>query len=350
MDRLAIVAAIAWGIAFATTGGLVWLLSRWRLLDQPNERSSHTVPIPRGGGVGILIGLAVVAAWAANAGWPLPVRWATLCAATAVIAAVGLWDDLAPAGVPWWLRLIVQSLAALWMAAPVGGLERLPLPAPLDIPLGPLAVPVAVIWIVAVVNFVNFMDGIDGIAGAQLSAIGLALAGALAATTAGGGGAWLGLAVTGACLGFLTHNWQPACIFMGDVGSSSIGFLVAALPFAGWLERRSGVMLVGVSAFLFLADASLSVVRRLLRRERIWTAHRSHLYQRLVLAGYSHATVSGAVAAAALLLSALAVAAYRRGSPRLWWLSFGAGGLLFLLELAWTRRAERIAGAARSGD
>ncbi len=308
------------------------------MLDQPNERSSHTVPVARGGGIAVLLGLGVAfaAAWAAHL--PLPPRWLPLMAATALVAGVGLWDDLSQQGAPPWLRLAVHLAAALWVVGPVGGIANLPLPGPLDLPLGALAVPLGVLWVAAVVNFVNFMDGIDGIAGVQIVALGLALAVAGGVARAGG---WLGLALAAAALGFLFLNWHPAKLFLGDVGSGALGFFAAALPFVGELEPRRGVMLVGIALFLFLGDATVTLIWRVSRGERPWKPHRSHMYQRLVIAGCSHAQVSAAVGGGALALSILAAVAYRADQPWLWWCGFALGLTLLTTEAWWAFRAVR---------
>ncbi len=303
------------------------------MVDVPNERSLHSAPVPRGGGVAVLLGLAIAAASAGVVHLPFPSRWLALLVATAVVAGVGLWDDLSPRGVSAWLRLAVHLMAAWWVVAPAGGIPTLPLPSPLDWPLGPLAVPLGVLWVASVVNFVNFMDGIDGITGVQMVALGVALA-----MAGGWESGWLGLALAAAALGFLWFNWHPAKLFLGDVGSGGLGFFAAALPFAGELEPRRGVMLVGITLFLFLGDATVTLLRRLHRGERLWEAHRSHFYQRLVIAGLSHAQVSSAVAVGAFALSILAAVAYRADQPWIWWLGFAAGGLLLAAEAGWVYR------------
>ena len=321
--------AVALGVALA----LARLLPRWQVLDVPNERSSHQVPVPRGGGVAVLVGLAAGTLCSWFLGLPLSPRGWALGGATAMVAAVGLWDDLSKA--PWWARLAVHFLAAAWVVVPVGGLERLPLPAPLDLTTGIFAVPLALVWVVGLVNMVNFTDGIDGIVGLQILVLGLAVAGV------GGDARWLGWALAAACLGFLWVNWHPAKLFLGDVGSGALGFLAGALPFASNLEARSGALLVGVVLFVPLADTSSATIRRTVRLERLSVGHRTHAYQRLVDAGYSHSLVAGAIGAAALVLAGLAVWAYRVGSDPWWWFALAVGVALYLCELLWSRRARR---------
>jgi UDP-N-acetylmuramyl pentapeptide phosphotransferase/UDP-N-acetylglucosamine-1-phosphate transferase len=163
-----------------------------------------------------------------------------------------------------------------------------------------LGIVVTVVWIVGLTNVYNFMDGIDGIAAVQGVVAGIAWAVA---------GAWMGAGVVllfgfvlaGACAGFLVHNWTPAKIFMGDVGSAFLGFTYAVLPIlvVSELPRLAGTLQPGIVpgfailvVWPFVGDGLLTFVRRVLRGEPVWKAHRSHLYQRLVQTGWSHAGVS----------------------------------------------------------
>lgn len=351
-------AAVALSTSVLVTGWLIGWLRRAKLLDRPNERSSHEVPTPRGGGLGILAGLlaagAVVALWPGESPptWNLP-PW-NLLAAVAAVAVVGMLDDRR--NVPSGLRLAVHLGAALIVAVPAGGLSRLPLPAPLDIEVpAVLGLALAVLWLVAVLNFVNFMDGIDGITGLQLLIAGVAL-GVLHHDLRGTGAwGWLGPALAAASAGFLLYNWRtrrPARVFLGDVGSGSLGLLVAAAPFtfgsagssqsAGEPQLTAAVLIPYVALFLwpFLADATFTLLRRLLRGERVWQAHRSHLYQRLVQSGWGHATVAAGVGAMAMLTSTLALVRRADG-----W-ALAAAGVLWVLQLGLTLTCERRSAAS----
>ena len=160
----------------------------------------------------------------------------------------------------------------------LGGFERLPLPPRLDLAAGVWGTPLAVVWIVAVVNFYNFIDGIDGIASLQalITAAGILLAGIDPVA------ALLAAAVVGAAAGFLRFNWSPASVFLGDAGSYFLGYTLAALPLLAPRQLRSqAALFVAVSLWLFLADATFTLVSRALRGERIYEAHREHLYQKL---------------------------------------------------------------------
>lgn len=274
---------------------------RWGLLDWPSARSSHRRPTPRGGGLAVVLG-ATAGLAAARLPWS---RGAvTIVAGAAALALLGLSDDRF--GLPRALRLLVQLLVATAVVLACGGLSRLPLPAPLDLPLGPLAAPLAVLWIVAVVNFYNFMDGIDGLAGIQgvVTGAGVALAVWDPLSSA------CGAALAGACLGFLVFNWAPARIFLGDVGSLFLGYTLAVLPFLARQGAREGhVFFMALSLWLFLSDATWTLVSRLLRVRRWYEPHREHLYQRLVDGGWSHARTAAAIGLGSLILTGAALAA-----------------------------------------
>lgn len=228
---IAAVVLVSFFVALAVTRQLIFYAHKSGLLDTPNVRSSHTRPTPRGGGIGICAGVGAGVAAAGIAGAALP-PW-PLLVLLAAVAALGYWDDRAR-GLAASLRMGLQILAAgaaVWILGPF---EHFPLPAPFDVPAGLLAWPLSVVWIVGVLNLYNFLDGIDGFAGLQGVIAGLGLA-ALPVTEPV---RILGLAAAAACLGFLRWNWHPARIFMGDVGSTMLGFLYATAPLLLEPERR----------------------------------------------------------------------------------------------------------------
>jgi Fuc2NAc and GlcNAc transferase len=332
--------AVAFAVTTATTPLVRSAARRLGLLDRPNARSSHAAVTPRSGGLAVLLGLLSATA-------VIPGLWvgrATLAwlAGALIVAAMGLLDDRF--GLPAGPRLAVQAVAAAPVVAATHGFERLPLPAPLDLALGPLAVPLALVWIVGVVNFYNFMDGIDGLAGLQGLVTAAALALALraeapaAATVAG--------TLAAACAGFLIFNWQPASVFLGDAGSGLVGYTLATLPLLVARERRSeAVALTGVSLLLFLADATFCLARRILRGERWYEAHREHLYQRWVRSGAAHAQVSLRLGTAALLITALALVGWERRDAVWTWAALLLGAAAIAGEWALVRRLERRAGS-----
>lgn len=283
---LAAVPAAAFLIAVAATRmALGWLRAR-AILDRPNERSSHAVPTPRGGGIGLLAGL--LPAWTGIA-LALPGAdpvWPLLLAAALLLAALSFADDLK--GLSARVRFAAQ-LAAVAVVLAAMQPEDYVFQGLLPLWLDRILTALAWLWFV---NLFNFMDGIDGISGVEAASIGIgvALIGWLASslTTVG-----FGLALAGAALGFLVWNWSPARVFLGDVGSIPVGFL------GGWLLIRLAQDGAWAAALIlpayYLGDATLTLLRRAWRRERLWQAHRSHFYQQAVQRGCRHADVSRAV-------------------------------------------------------
>jgi UDP-N-acetylmuramyl pentapeptide phosphotransferase/UDP-N-acetylglucosamine-1-phosphate transferase len=252
---------------------------RRALLDGINERSLHSIPTPRLGGVAIV--LAVLSAAAASASWSEPHTRALLFIG-ALIAAVGLRDDLRPLSAS--ARIIIQiGAAALFLA--LVGVPPLLFAFGRAFPLPSAAVAILlVVWIVGVLNIYNFMDGMDGLAGFQTCSAAIALA------TSGEPSLAMGAAMSGSALGFLAHNYPPARIFMGDAGSTFIGFTFAAFGVIG-LHHGVPLTLAALALAPFLLDGTFTIIRRARRRERIWQAHRSHLYQRAVQSGLGHREV-----------------------------------------------------------
>jgi len=330
------IAPLAIGLAVSLLATpLVRALARHgSLLDHPGPRSSHRTVTPRGGGLAILAGLAAALLWGRGDWTATPPVFALLVGG-AVVALVGLLDDRF--GLPPLPRFLCHLAAAVGVVAVTGGLERLPLPPPLDAPTGPLGGVLAVLWVIVVVNFMNFMDGIDGLAGLQgaITGMALALAGLEPSVTL------LGAALAGACAGFLFFNWAPASIFLGDVGSGLLGYTLATIPLlAPPATRTHAVLLAGTSLWLLLADASICLLRRVARGERFYEAHREHLYQRWVAAGASHAQAAGWIGLGSAATTVLALIGWRTGEPS--WAGAGLtlGAVLFGLQWRVVRRAE----------
>lgn len=296
---------IAFGLSYAGVAGFRHWAHQKQLLDVPNERSSHTVPTPRGGGVAIVA--VTIAGWLLYGLIVSQLKPLILFSVGAILIAVVGWiDDLKP--LPAALRFGVHFLAAGLAVIGLGYFEIVNLPLFHEISLGWLGLPLTLFWIVGLTNAFNFMDGIDGIAGLQalLAGIGWLFLG------------WfgnqpivlmIGLLLAATSLGFLLHNWHPAKIFMGDVSSAFLGYTFAVLPlFALRLApEQTKLLSCGVLLLLpFIFDTTFTLVRRALRRENVFAAHRSHLYQRLVIAGFSHSHVTllyGLLAAVGMLLS-----------------------------------------------
>jgi UDP-N-acetylmuramyl pentapeptide phosphotransferase/UDP-N-acetylglucosamine-1-phosphate transferase len=299
---LAVVALVA--VVFAVSVAACALarvaLLRWMVLDTPNARSSHVRPVPRGGGAGFV--LVVLAAWTVL--WlhgDARITSAVLLGAVAV-ALVSFADDLG--GVSLAKRLIVHAVAiavALFYLPVEGPILASFLPLPLDRLLAGLAW----LWFV---NLFNFMDGIDGIAAGEAVVVALGVA-VLAVVHPGLGlPALEALTVGAAALGFLLFNWPPARLFMGDVGSTGLGFLL------GWLLLITAAKGALVPAFLlplyFVADATTTLAMRARRRQRLGEAHRDHAYQRGVDGGLSHRAVTSAAIAVGVILIGVSLAAF----------------------------------------
>jgi Fuc2NAc and GlcNAc transferase len=302
---------------------------RWNLLDRPNARSSHEGVVPRGGGVAVVVAV-ILALWlgpgAFRAGGSA--GHALLLGALA-LAVIGFWDDRR--GLPAIVRLAAQVAVASVVVAVLGGFERVPLPSPVDLPLGSIGGgALAALWIVTVVNFFNFLDGIDGLATLQAvitaAAVAFATWDPLAAAAAA--------AVAGAAAGFLPYNWSRASIFLGDVGSYFLGFTLAALPLlAPPAARPRAVLLVALSLWLFLADAAWTLARRVRRGAPVHEAHREHLYQQLAMR-WGHPRVAAAIGLGSAALTAGAWWAWVRGDAASAWVALAAAALAFAAEWA----------------
>lgn len=335
-----LIASVAAIVSWLGIRVLIPILRRHEVLDIPGSRSSHDVPTPRGGGLGIIAGIAVGVALASSVSGigVNPVLWAAM----GLVALVG-WADDQKKVLPIWVRLASQFVAAAMIVGAMGGLRTFPLPAPADIEIGWMGSLLSVLWIVGVTNVYNFLDGIDGYAGTQgvIAGLGFLFIG-------DPGQAILGVAVAGACLGFLVHNWHQAKIFMGDVGSSTLGFLFAALPFLSPMEERSRLLFAtGILLWFFLADGAFTLLSRAYRRERVWTAHRSHLYQRLVRTALRHDQVVIALGLGMIFLATSIVLASRTGDALMKWGTLGLALLSFSGLFLWVRKRE--ADSARTG-
>ncbi|MGY8958072.1 MAG: MraY family glycosyltransferase [Alphaproteobacteria bacterium] len=297
---LAIPVLIAFIGAIACVGFLIPILRRRAIMDLPNDRSSHTTPTPRGGGAAVTLVILLVWAWRAVETGD---SWSPAILAAALGLAVVSWVDdlrsLSPL-----TRLAAQVLAvAIGVAALLDGaffFQGL-LPGWLDV----LVAAIGWIWFV---NLFNFMDGIDGISGVEAFSVGCGAAlVAFLAPDIAPPAPFFGLTIAAAALGFLMWNWHPAKVFLGDVGSIPIGFLL------GWVLLGLAAAGLWAAAIIlplyYLADATITLTRRVLRGEKPWRAHREHFYQRAVQNGRSHARVSAMILVANFALIALAVAA-----------------------------------------
>jgi Fuc2NAc and GlcNAc transferase len=331
----------ALGVSFLATLVTTPLMraAAWRvgLLDQPNERSSHRQVTPRAGGIAIVLGLTV-ALVLVGADLGAHEDLGALFAGGLLVAGVGLVDDRL--GLSPWSRLTVHVIAASGLVWATGGFERVPLPSPLDRPLGAVGPALAVLWVVTVVNFYNFMDGIDGLAGVQGVITGGAVT--LAFGSVSPAAALVAAALTGACAAFLVFNRPPATVFLGDAGSGLLGYTLAGLALLGPSGRQSeATLMVAASLWLFLADAGTCLARRIVTRARWHEAHREHVYQRWVDQGASHARVTFWMGLGALILTALALMGWQTRDGFWYWTALGIGSVMIMAAWTTVRRLER---------
>jgi UDP-N-acetylmuramyl pentapeptide phosphotransferase/UDP-N-acetylglucosamine-1-phosphate transferase len=339
MTTLAITAVAAMTCAVAGTGLLRTHAAAWGLIDVPNERSLHTRVMPRGGGIVLVLtvlgGLLVVGPSAAAP----PNRLAAYAGAALLVAVIGWRDDYR--SVPPAIRLVTHLVAAAIGLAAWGTFGRIQLPGIGEIPLpNVIAIAVTMVWLVGLLNAYNFMDGIDGMASGQAVVAGVMWA--LACGTAAPLPTATAALIAAASLGFLWHNWSPARIFMGDTGSGFLGFSFAILPLMAYQAlgdpRLPVVGLLIVAPFVF--DTMFTMTRRARRGEKLLDAHRSHLYQRLVTAGWSHSVVATLYLMLACLSGASALAWLRGGLPGQI-LLIPAAAILGLPVLAWVAERKR---------
>lgn len=292
------------------------------LLAVPNARSSHTTPTPTSGGLAIVLIVVLNILIYAMFNTPDPKSIIFLYLVGGIGVSFVSWiDDLHPIRNRW--RFAVHTFGAALVVFLIGHWKITSIPILGTFDLHWLAIPISLIWIIGLTNAYNFMDGIDGIAGGQAVVAGLGWAFL---------GWWkadplielLGLSSAAASLGFLWHNWPPARIFMGDVGSAFLGFSFAFLAILGaMMDHRlalAGILFV----WPFIFDSMFTFFRRLKNGENVFSAHRSHLYQRLTISGYSHRFVSSLY---------VALAAWGAIGAILWLLHDSATGIVVIYTI-----------------
>lgn len=282
--------------------GLVALIKRlalrYNVLDVPNERSSHTIPTVRGGGaaiVAVTLGGAIVSAAVNPAYWGAVLPFAAGGLIVAVLSGI---DDVKPLSAK--LRFGMHFGVAVIAVVGLGYWEQISLPVVSTVTLGVVGLPLTLVWIVGLTNAYNFMDGIDGIAGGQavVAGLGWLMLAALMPQALGISEiapliGIVGLLIAASSLGFLGHNWSPASIFMGDVGSAFLGYSFAVLPLFAPADARAPLALAAaLLVWAFLLDAGVTFLYRLVKRENVFAAHRKHFYQRMTQRGVSHRDMS----------------------------------------------------------
>jgi UDP-N-acetylmuramyl pentapeptide phosphotransferase/UDP-N-acetylglucosamine-1-phosphate transferase len=313
-------------IAAWVTALSIHLLRRGRLgakvQDIPNSRSLHVAPVPRVGGIGLMAGIA--SAWAMQ---PEALDW-WLLLPLALLFLVSMLDDLY--SLPVRQRLATHLVAAILLAVGGGVYSA----------YGPWLALAVVLFAVWMTNLYNFMDGSDGLAGG-MALLGFGACGIAAAMAGDDAMALLNLSVSAAALGFLWFNFPTARVFMGDAGSIPLGFLVAALGMRGWLMGCWELWFPLLVFSPFIADASITLLRRTLRGAKVTEAHREHYYQRAIRMGWSHRRVA---VAGYLLMLASGVSALLAVGEALPWLLFGIWLSIYAVLMYWLDRRWRSHG------
>ncbi|MGH8762265.1 MAG: MraY family glycosyltransferase [Nitrosospira sp.] len=257
--------------AFTITLILIWRLIKGdvlNILDYPNPRSLHTKSVPRTGGLGLVLG--ILTSWALLP-TALPV---SVTFGVALLTLISFADDIF--GLRVLGRLMMHGAVAIWFSVALlfeahGGMIV-------------IVTAIAIIWII---NLYNFMDGSDGLAGG-MALIGFGCYGLTAWLAGDESFAMINFCIAAAAAAFLLFNFYPARIFMGDAGAIPLGFLAASLGVTGWANGLWPPWLPILVFSPFIVDASVTLLKRGLRREKIWQAHREHYYQRLVQSGFGH--------------------------------------------------------------
>lgn len=281
-------------VAAIGTGVLRRYALQWKVLDIPNERSSHAVPTPRGGGFAIVSAATVafvVLGWAGSLESDLLLA---LVGGGIAVAAVGFMDDRR--SLPVAVRITVHFASAVWAIWVLGGVPAIQWGSRIMDPgiIGDVLAVLAIVW---VLNLFNFIDGIDGIAASE--AVFIAGAGATLCYSTGSSSSVpaAALVIAAASFGFLIWNWPPAKIFMGDVGSGYLGYVLAVVAIAALRENPVAMFVWLILGGIFFVDATVTLVRRLVRGERVYEAHRSHAYQWLARRWGNHRRVTVTVIA-----------------------------------------------------
>lgn len=306
-------AAAAIGTYFGVEFFRRWSLRR-EIVDHPNHRSSHRDPTPRGGGAVIL--LVTITFSTAFSLWQSGIFPWGFIAGAVIIGTVSWLDDVFDVSPVLRLAAHIVGAAVLVIHSGVFGSIYLPI-FNAETGTGFFGTLLTLALIVWLINAFNFMDGIDGMAGLQAAVAGFGwlIFGLIFGLPFS---IFLGGVVAFSCFGFLFHNWQPAKIFLGDVGSSFLGFTFAALPLMAAIEKPALAGKLPIVGLLFVwlifLDTAITFVRRIIARRPFWRPHREHFYQRHIISGKSHRRVSKIYGLAASIITALTILAAWRGA------------------------------------
>ncbi len=302
LTQLIAIACVIVFVSWWSVGRLIKFLISKDIVDRPNHRTLHQGAVPRGGGLviiaGLLLALAVAAAFDDR-----PILFAALGLFVFAWSALSWYDDrsnLSPR-----FRLLVQVGICLLSIFAFGWVSHVHSPGSFSLPLYFLGPVLSIIGLVWMANLYNFMDGLDGLAASQTIVASLSMAfwfymfGDISL-------ALVLISLASLTYGFLLWNWNPARVFMGDVGSIGLGAFFGLIFILG-VTRYDVSILSFFSLFaVFIADSTSTIIMRALKREKIWQPHRQHFYQRLATAGYSHAKIAIAALVLMILCSLLA--------------------------------------------
>lgn len=313
--------------AFTVTLILIWWLIKGnilKVLDHPNPRSLHTVAVPRTGGLAMVLG--VLASWPLfHAALPFSVSLGVV-----LLALVSFADDVF--GLRIFGRLMIHCVVAAWFSVAL-----------LFEAHGWMIVTMTTVAIVWMINLYNFMDGSDGLAGG-MTLIGFSCYGLIAGLAGNESFAMINFCIAAAAAAFLLFNFHPARIFMGDTGAIPMGFLAASLGVTGWANGLWPMWVPVLIFSPFIVDASVTLVKRGLRREKIWRAHREHYYQRLVQSGFGHRNTALLGYSVMLAAGVSAIWAMRQDAAIQLGVGMAWGGVYLIMTIGSERYFERRRG------
>ena len=331
MSRAILVIGITF-LAFILTGLAAWYAHRSGMVDRPGERHSHAVVTPRGGGIGIILALFIASTYLISSGDEV---WSKcILPGLLVLALLGWQDDHASLSVR--LRFVIQLVVSIYLVACAinnGWME------------GVGSILLAVVFLVWMTNLYNFMDGSNGMAGLQ-GVFGGAVLFSLFDSAGQHNLALASACVAASCAGFLPWNLGNARVFMGDVGSISLGFVFGALLVIGVGNQVFSLPVALMVMLVFVTDSTLTLIRRILKREQWYNAHKQHLYQRLIARGWTHGRVALLYQAVnlALVVPGIVVAV---NYPALAWVV--AVILILVFTIGWYQLIKRNGVLAQAG-
>lgn len=316
---------VSFALTWVTLNALLRMWSH-RILDYPNERSLHHRPVPRLGGVAIAFGIATGVPFVSQ------LEWWPLWFGAILLVGVSFVDDII--SLPIVARLVAHFVTAvvfvsLVLLGRINGWSILTI--------------VAIVWMI---NLYNFMDGMDGLAGG-MAVFGFGFLAIVAWFSGNGPLALINASIVGAAAAFLFFNFHPARVFLGDAGSTAFGFLAAGIGLIGWRDGVWSLWLPFLVFSPFIIDATVTLLKRILRREKFWHAHRSHYYQRLVLSGWGYRKTVLAEYGLMVLCGVLAWS-YQLADESVRPFILGSWGLLMLSAIWAVHVAERLVGRLRA--